>query len=134
MEWRDAYYTLSLCTLRSWIPVVVVELSYLFIYREIKRSQNSIKYARSKTSPSYSTGLARSFFIMYTVSTVCWAPYTFVAILDRDYTFSHEDHLYITVWAHVHPSFNWIIYYFTNTKIEAAFNQIVHTDSFFGNA
>ena len=36
------------------------------------------------------------------------------------------------MWAHMHTSFNWIIYYFTNTIFEAAFNQIAHMDSCFG--
>jgi ABC-type uncharacterized transport system fused permease/ATPase subunit len=36
------------------------------------------------------------------------------------------------VWAHLHPSLNWLVYYFTNTKFEAAFNRIAHLNICFG--
>ncbi|CAG2214981.1 unnamed protein product [Mytilus edulis] len=42
------------------------------------------------------------------------------------------DPLSIVVWAHLHPSFNWLVYYFTNTKFQAAFDRIAHLDKIFG--
>jgi hypothetical protein len=31
-----------------------------------------------------------------------------------------------------YPSLNWVVYYFTNTKFEAAFNRIAHLNICFG--
>ena len=125
-------YTVVFSVTLVWIPVIVIAFSYFSIFLSVHRPQQKIKYAISRRTSSYSSGLARTLFIIYVVFSTCWIPYALLIVLDTNDTFSHEVHLYITVWAHVHPSLNWLVYYFTNTKFEAAFNRIAHLNICFG--
>ncbi|CAC5384942.1 ADRA2A [Mytilus coruscus] len=96
------------------------------------RSREKTKTASSRRTSSYSIELAKTLCIIYVIFAACWIPYALLIVLDRDDSFPHEVHVYITVWAHLHPSINWLVYYFTNTKFEAAFNRIAHLDICFG--
>lgn len=125
-------YTVVFSVTLVWIPVIVVGFSYLSIFLKVQKSRQNTKHAASKRTSSFSSGLAKTLFIIYVVFAACWIPFALLIVLDKDDTFPHEVHLYITVWAHLHPSINWLVYYFTNTKFEAAFNRIVHLDVCFG--
>lgn len=129
----DTYpYTVIFSVALVWIPVIIVGFSYLGIFLSVHKSRQNIKHRSSMRKTSYSSGLARTLFIIYAVFTTCWIPYALIIVLDRYNTFPHEVHIYITVWAHLHPSFNWLVYYFTNTKFQAAFDRIAHLDKIFG--
>ncbi|XP_063428055.1 melatonin receptor type 1B-A-like [Mytilus trossulus] len=129
----DTYpYTVIFSVALVWIPVIIVGFSYLGIFLSVHKSRQNIKHSSSMRKTSYSSGLARTLFIIYAVFTTCWIPYALIIVLDRYNTFPHEVHIYITVWAHLHPSFNWLVYYFTNTKFQAAFDRIAHLDKIFG--
>nr|KAG5701882.1 hypothetical protein BaRGS_014947 [Batillaria attramentaria] len=41
-----------------------------------------------------------------------------------DDSFAHELHVVIVVWAHLHPSVNWVVYYHTNSKFRKAFRGL----------
>ena len=125
-------YTVVFSVALVWIPVIAIAFSYFSIFLSVHKSQQKTKYASSRRTSSYSSGLARTLFIIYVVFSTCWIPYALLIVLDTNDTFSHEVHLYITVWAHLHPSLNWLVYYFSNTKFEAAFNRMVHLNICFG--
>ena len=125
-------YTVTYSITLVWVPVIVVGFSYLSIFLAVKRSRRNIKYSNVRQTSSYSSGLAKTLFIIYAVFSTCWIPYALIIVLDRYNTFPYESHVYVTVWAHLHPSFNWIVYYFTNTKFQAAFDRIAHLDILFG--
>lgn len=125
-------YTVVFSVTLVWIPLLVIGFSYLCIFRAVIKSRYNIKNTISRRKTSYTNGLARTFFIIYAVFAICWIPYALLLVLDRSNTYSHEIQLYITVWAHMHPSYNWLIYYFTNTKMHCAFNRIAHLDVLFG--
>jgi melatonin receptor type 1B len=125
-------YTVVFSVALVWIPVIVIAFLYFSIFLSVHRSQQKTKYASSRRASSYSSGLARTLFIIYVIFSTCWIPYALLIVLDTNDTFSHEVHLYITVLAHLHPSLNWLVYYFTNTKFEAAFNRIAHLNICFG--
>jgi len=72
--------------------------------------------------------LARALFIIYLVFSVCWLPFSLLIVLDADDTFSHELHVTIVAWAHLHPSMNWLVYYNTHLKFHAAFRKLMRLD------
>lgn len=125
-------YTVVFSVTLVWIPLIVVGFSYLSIFLKVHRSREKTKTASSRRTSSYSIELAKTLCIIYVIFAACWIPYALLIVLDRDDSFPHEVHVYITVWAHLHPSINWLVYYFTNTKFEAAFNRIAHLDICFG--
>lgn len=73
--------------------------------------------------------VARALFLIYLVFSVCWVPYSLLLILDANDTFAHELHVVIVVWAHLHPSINWVVYYNTHTKFRAAFRKLLWIDT-----
>lgn len=121
-------YTVVFSVTLVWIPVVLIGFSYGNIFYTVRHSQSKMRHSKRN---SYSRELAKTFFIIYIVFTTCWIPYALVIVLDRHNTFPLESHIIITVWAHLHPSFNWIVYYFTNTKFNAAFNKNIHLNIIF---
>ena len=124
-------YTVAFSVTLVWIPVFIVGFSYLNIYMSVRRSARNTKYKSSMRTGSYSSALARTLFIIYAIFSVCWIPYALLIVVDTRDTFPHEVHVYITAWAHLHPSINWLVYYFTNTKFQSAFNQIAHLNVVF---
>ena len=72
--------------------------------------------------------LARALFIIYLVFSACWLPFSLLIVLDAQDTFSHELHVTIVAWAHLHPSMNWFVYYHTHNKFHAAFRHLTGLD------
>nr|KAG5698181.1 hypothetical protein BaRGS_030544 [Batillaria attramentaria] len=72
--------------------------------------------------------LARTLFFIYLVFAVCWLPFALLMILDSEDTFSHELHVVIVAWAHLHPSLNWFVYYHTHSKFRRAFRKLLRLD------
>ena len=72
--------------------------------------------------------LARALFIIYLVFSACWLPFSLLIVLDANDTFSHELHVTIVAWAHLHPSMNWLVYYNTHLKFHAAFRKLMKLD------
>ena len=72
--------------------------------------------------------LARALFIIYLVFSACWLPFSLLIVLDADDTFSHELHVTIVAWAHLHPSINWLVYYLTHQKFYIAFRKLLGFD------
>ncbi|XP_056016843.1 uncharacterized protein LOC125675697 [Ostrea edulis] len=127
------YYTVAFSVTLVWIPVVVTGFSYLNIYITVTKSTKRINKHQTREQPSTSSiKLARTLFIIYAVFATCWIPYALIIVVDRHDTFSHEAHLYVTVFAHLHPSINWLVYYFTNTKFRHAFDKIAGLHRVFG--
>jgi melatonin receptor type 1B len=127
------YYTVVFSVTLVWIPVVVTGFSYLNIYITVTKSTKRINRHLAQEQPSKSSvNLARTLFIIYAVFATCWIPYALIIVVDRHDTFSHEAHLYVTVFAHLHPSINWLVYYFTNTKFRQAFDKIAGLHRVFG--
>lgn len=127
------YYTVVFSVTLVWIPVVVTGFSYLNIYLTVTKSQKRMKKHQVREQPSKSSiGLARTLFIIYAVFATCWIPYALIIVVDRNDTFPYESHLYVTAFAHLHPSINWLVYYFTNTKFRRAFDKIAGLHRVFG--
>ena len=127
------YYTVVFSVTLVWIPVVVTGFSYLNIYVTVRRSTKRMNQHHAREKPSKSSiNLARTLFIIYAVFATCWIPYALIIVVDRNDTFPHEAHLYVTVFAHLHPSINWLVYYFTNTKFHNAFDRIAGLHRVFG--
>ncbi|XP_069142045.1 melatonin receptor type 1B-B-like [Argopecten irradians] len=78
-----------------------------------------------KKSVRKSLHLARTIFVVYAVFSTCWIPFAVLMVVDTHNTFSHVLHLFITVFAHLHPSLNWLVYYITNRKFAVAFDKLV---------
>ena len=87
-----------------------------------QKSKNSRAGGGSTTSK---LKLARALLIIYLVFSACWLPFSLLIALDADDTFSQELHVTVVVWAHLHPSINWLVYYLTNQKFHAAFRKLL---------
>ncbi|XP_060073462.1 melatonin receptor type 1B-B-like [Ylistrum balloti] len=85
----------------------------------------SIPSVMQKKAVRKSLHLARTIFVVYAVFSVCWIPFAILMVVDTHNTFSHAIHLFITVFAHLHPSLNWLVYYVTNKKFAVAFDKLV---------
>jgi len=125
-------YTVVFSITLVWIPIVVTGFSYVNLYMYVKRSHKRIQHhvadadaAANRRNIQVSVHLARTIFIVYVVFSTCWIPYALLISLDKEDSFSHIIHLYIVVFAHLHPSINWLVYYLTNKKFAIAFDKLV---------
>ncbi|XP_045165923.1 melatonin receptor type 1B-A-like [Mercenaria mercenaria] len=120
-------YTVVFSITLVWIPSIVTGFCYLKIYLYVRKHKKRIR-EQNHTGNSRpflrSFHLARTLFIIYAVFITCWAPYALLIVIDFKDTFSHEIHLYITVFAHLHPSLNWLIYLVTNKKFADAYKHL----------
>ncbi|XP_045167033.2 melatonin receptor type 1B-like [Mercenaria mercenaria] len=118
-------YTVVYSVTLVWIPSIIIGICYLKIYLYVKvhsrRVADQIQSGASKPLRSYH--LAKTLFIIYAVFITCWVPYALLIVIDAHDSFPHELHVSITVFAHLHPSLNWLIYYVTNKKFEDAYKQ-----------
>ncbi|CAC5401051.1 unnamed protein product [Mytilus coruscus] len=118
-------YTVVFSVCLVWIPLIVVGMSYLrlFFYVRNKRKQ-VVSRENAPNIDNKSLRLAKTIFIAYAIFSTCWMPFAMLLVADADDTFPHEVHLFITVFAHLHPSINWLIYYYTNGNFKAGFHKI----------
>lgn len=119
-------YTVVFSVTLVWIPAVVIAACYLKIYVYVRAHRNRMREQdHGGNSRAFKRlNLAKSFFIIYTVFIACWAPYALLIVLDPHDTYPHEIHTYVTMFAHLHPSLNWLIYCMTNTKYATAYKQL----------
>lgn len=118
-------YTVIYSVVLVWIPSVLIAAFYLKTYLYVRahcRRIANLPYPSTSTSKSFH--LAKTLFTVYAVFITCWAPYALLIVIDREDRFPKELHLFISLFAHLHPSFNWIIYYKTNTKFANAYRRL----------
>jgi len=120
-------YTVLFSVILVWIPILIVGFSYLSLYMYVRKSHKrmSTYSGRSGKNMQTSINLAKTIFIIYAVFSACWIPYALIIVLDTQNSFSHIAHVYIVVFAHLHPSLNWLIYCLTNKKFADAFRTIL---------
>jgi hypothetical protein len=115
-------YTVVFSVGLVWIPLLVVGISYISLFKFVLRKRKQIAAANNTNRP---LKLARTIFIVYAVFSVCWIPFAVLIVADAEDTFPHEVHLLITVFAHLHPSMNWLIYYLTNGNFKSGFHKLL---------
>ena len=126
-------YTVVFSVTLVWIPCFIIGICYLKLYLFVKRHKQKLTNHRngitnlavpqipSKPQPQ----LGKTFILIYAVFVTCWAPYALLIVLDLEDSFPHEVHLFITMFAHLHPSINWLIYYLTHRKLALAFCKLL---------
>ncbi|KAK3096735.1 hypothetical protein FSP39_002777 [Pinctada imbricata] len=125
-------YTVVFSVTLVWIPIIIIGFSYLNIYIAVRRSDRRVSRAITiQKKGKRSTSLAKTLFIIYAVFATCWIPYALIIVVDRHNSFSHIAHVYVTMFAHLHPSINWLVYYATNKKFKKAFDRIAHLNKCF---
>ena len=127
-------YTVVYSVTLVWIPSIVIGICYLRLYFFVKAHKKKMhNYNNRNTTVNSGSGmpprpklqLAKTFILIYAVFVTCWAPYALLIVIDHRDEFLHEIHVFLTVWAHMHPSLNWLIYYFTQPKFAAAYRKIL---------
>ena len=127
-------YTVVFSVTLVWIPCVVIGICYFLLFLYVRRHSKIMASNRNRVngdvSPPPGTRnlqlhVIKSLFLIYAVFVVCWAPYALIMVVDVNDTFSHEAHVYITTFAHLHPSVNWLIYCKTQKKFAKAYSQIL---------
>ncbi|XP_045167034.2 melatonin receptor type 1B-A-like [Mercenaria mercenaria] len=118
-------YTVIFSVTLVWIPSIIIGVCYLKIYLYVRAHSKRVadQVQSHSVQPLNSLHLAKTLFLIYAVFITCWVPYALLIVIDADDSFAHELHLYITLFAHLHPSLNWIIYYITNAKFADACKQ-----------
>lgn len=112
-------YTVILIVCLVWIPVLVVGASYMSLFLHVREKRKQIMNHDGGNQSNQSGGnkslaLAKTIFIVYAIFSLCWIPFAVLWVADVNNTISMEVHLVITVFAHMHPSINWLVYYKTN--------------------
>lgn len=120
------YFTVTFSVVLVWIPVLSTGSFYFLIYLKFRKSNMAVTDMTSQNLQRKSVGFVRTLFLIYAVFTICWVPYALIIVADRYDSFSHEIHVIITTFAHLHPSFNWLVYYLTNKNFKQAFNSLLH--------
>lgn len=128
-------YTVAFSVTLVWFPSVTLGICYLRLYlcvRSYKKiiQQHQIKSNTAGNSQQQSPrdmqiSLAKTLFLIYAVFVTFWVPYAVLMVTDVNNTFSHEVHVCITTFAHLHPSINWLIYLFTQRKFAEAYRYIL---------
>ena len=124
-------YTVAFSVVLVWVPVAVTGIFYLNIFITVQRSTKRITEVTTSNHNRKSIRLARTLFMIYVIFSLCWIPYALIIVIDKNDTFPYEPHLILTAFGHLHPSINWLIYYFTNKNFEHAFNELVKLDRLF---
>ena len=130
----DHPYTVVYSVTLVWIPCIVIGICYLRLYCFVSENKKKLLHHKIRSlagSPASlvpqtsNLKLAKTFILIYVVFVTCWAPYALLIVIDYRDAMTHEIHVYITVWAHLHPSINWLIYYLTQRKLAEAYRQIL---------
>lgn len=124
-------YTVAFSVTLVWFPSVILAICYLRLYLFVRNQKKIIQKYQIKsntfgTSQRHSRrnmqlSLAKTLFLIYAVFMTFWCPYALLMVVDVNNTFSHEVHVYITTFAHLHPSVNWLIYLFTQRRFAEAY-------------
>ncbi|XP_060603808.1 melatonin receptor type 1A-like [Ruditapes philippinarum] len=122
-------YTIFFSITLVWIPSVVTGFCYVKIFLYVRSHKKRVReqsHAINTRQFKRNFHLARTLFIIYAVFITCWAPYALLIVIDSKNTFPHEVHLYITMFAHLHPSLNWLIYLISNKKFADAYKNLLN--------
>ena len=127
-------YTIVFSVTLVWIPCIVIGVCYLRIYMFLREHANRMKKTIhgaqiGETNRSLQRNLqphiVKSMFIIYAVFVFFWAPYALLIVIDSRDSFSHDVHVVITAFAHIHASVNWCIYYKTQKRFADAYRKIL---------
>ena len=127
-------YTVVYSVTLVLIPSIVIGICYLRLYFFVQTHKKKMhNYNMRNATLNSGSGmpanpklqLAKTFILIYAVFVICWFPYALLIVIDHRDEFLHELHVFLTVWAHMHPSLNWSIYYFTQPKYKAAYRKIL---------
>ena len=127
-------YTVVFSVTLVWIPSLVIGICYLKVFLFVRNHSKKMdeignRKSGTKRKPSTRRNLRlqvfKTMFIIYIVFVSCWAPYALIMIIDAHNTFPYELHVIITVFAHLHPSVNWLIYYKTQKRFAIAYRRVL---------
>ena len=124
-------FTLVFTAALVWVPLVVTGTCYFRIFSYVRSQRRKIA-EHSELSGSITNShhkqkvqLAKTLFLIYAVFMTCWVPYALLIVIDSKDTFAHQLHMFASVFAHLHPSLNWLIYYLTNKRFTKAYRYLL---------
>ncbi|KAK3594789.1 hypothetical protein CHS0354_037797 [Potamilus streckersoni] len=120
-------FTIVFSIVLVWVPMILIGVCYSLIFYYVYQHQKHMRtYAiNNPLQKQVKVKVGKTFFIVYAVFSVCWIPYALTIVVDHNNSFSQEAHSYIAMWAHLHPSVNWIVYYTTHIHFRKAFNDVL---------
>lgn len=125
-------YTVVFSVALVWLPLIVTGTCYIRIYAYVREHRRKIQQQKefngsiSQAHRKQKLQLAKTLFLIYAVFMTCWVPYAMLIVIDSKDTYPHELHVFSTVFAHMHPSLNWLIYYLTNKRFAEAYRYILN--------
>lgn len=121
-------YTIVFSITLVWIPSIMITTCYLRIYLHVREHSKRMRIHNQmgvSTTMRVNFHLAKTLCIIFIVFITCWAPYALILVTDTKDDYPLEAHVIITVFAHIHPSTNWIIYYYTNKRFAMAVQDLL---------
>lgn len=114
-------YTVVFFVILVWVPSIVIGVCYLKIFLFVKAHGKRMTEKNISNARVNSFRLAKTLFLIYAVFVTCWAPFAILAVVDAKNAAPHEVYVVAILFAHLHPSVNWLIYYKTNTHFASGF-------------
>ena len=125
-------FTLVFTVVLVWVPLVVTGTCYIRVFSYVRTQRRKIA-AHSELSKTVTIShhrqkvqLAKTLFLIYAAFMTCWVPYALLIVIDSEDQFPHQVHMLSTVFAHLHPSLNWLIYYLTNKRFAKAYKYLLN--------
>ena len=125
-------FTLVFTIVLVWVPLVVTGTCYIRLFTYVRAQRRKIaehcELGETITNSHHKqkVQLAKTLFLIYAVFMTCWVPYALLIVIDSEDTFAHQLHMCSTVFAHLHPSLNWLIYYLTNKRFAKAYKYLLN--------
>ena len=125
-------FTIVFTVILVWVPLVVTGTCYIRLFTYVRTQRQKIvehcELGETITNSHHKQKiqLAKTLFLIYAAFMTCWVPYALLIVIDSEDKFTHQLHMFSTVFAHLHPSLNWLIYYLTNKRFAKAYKYLLN--------
>lgn len=130
--WDRTYryqYTLFLMVVGVLLPLQVIIIFYVLIAKHVREAKLRLdRYSNMSAHAKVMRVVrqTRMMFLIFLVFSLCWMPYIVVLLRDRHDELAIEAHLLTSMVAHLHASFNFIIYGFGNVSFRKGYRDIMN--------
>lgn len=128
-------YVLFLSISIYWIPLFLLSICYVLIYRYVQKNRKQLRAAFSRSSCKNKSLLdtrkeedirmIRTFFIVVVVFLVCWTPYDLLALVDRKDEGPMLLYIILISIGHANSSINSILYATTNRRFRRGYLEFL---------
>lgn len=129
----DYSYTAFFMLFLVGSPLLLIGYSFVRIYIKVHKTRIQLAGHGSKSSRMDSIKLAKTLFVVFLSFTICWLPFMLTQVIDSGNQLPAWFYLWVTIQAHLHSSFNGLLYCITNLKFRKAYAQVLCLDRCVGS-